>query len=27
MGYTTMILLWWGAILTVFALLLGFGVM
>jgi short-chain fatty acids transporter len=27
MGYTTMILLWWGAILTFFALLLGFGVM
>jgi len=27
MGYTTMILLWWGAILTCFALLLGFGVM
>jgi len=27
MGYTTMILLWWGAILTCFALLIGFGVM
>jgi len=27
MGYTTMTLLWWGAIMTFFALLIGYGVM
>ncbi len=27
MGYTTITLLWWGAIMTFFALLIGFGVM
>lgn len=27
MGYTTVILLWWGGIMTFFALLIGYGVM
>jgi short-chain fatty acids transporter len=27
MGYTTMILLWWGVILSAAALMMGFGLM